>query len=146
MTLLPSAGGSTKARGLLESVPDLAPYPDLLFTAQLLTHELVTNSTRHGRLKPEQPIRLTVEADTETVSVGVAHDGPGFDALAVLAEHYRREELYHGLFLVDALADRWGFDRDGGCTLAFQLDLVPGRRQWRGRKATPRDQPASAAE
>jgi two-component sensor histidine kinase len=146
MTLVPSAGGSKRARGLLESVPDLAPYPDLLFTTQLLTHELVTNSARHGHLEPEQPIRLTVEADTATVSVEVRHDGPGFDALAVLAEHYRREELYHGLFLVDALADRWGFERDGACTLGFQLDLVPGRRQWRGREATSAISPADAAD
>jgi anti-sigma regulatory factor (Ser/Thr protein kinase) len=146
LTLAPSAEASREARRLLESFPDLEPYPDLLFTAQLLTHELVTNSARHGNVPPRQPVRLTVEGNTETVCVEVAHKGTGFDALAVLAEHYRRKELYHGLFLLDALADRWAFGRDGGCALSFQLDLVPGRRTWRGRVPTPAINPSGAPE
>lgn len=145
LTLLPTAAASREARRLLEVFPDLAPYPDLLFTAQLLTHELVTNSARHGNLRPSQPVHLIVEGDLETVAVEVTHHGRGFDALAMLAEHYRRRELYHGLFLLDALADRWGFARDGSCRLSFQLDLVPGRRGWRGRDAVSAISPAGAA-
>lgn len=146
LTLVPSAAASREARRLLEVFPDLSPYPDLLFTAQLLTHELVTNSARHGNLAPTQSVHLTVEGNTETLAVEVAHHGRGFDALAVLADHYRREELYHGLFLLDALADRWGFARDGSCSLSFQLDLVPGRRSWRGREATRAISAAGAGE
>lgn len=135
LTLLPSTEASRQARRFLEAVPDLEPYPDLLFTTQLLAHELVTNSVRHGDLEAAHPVRLTVECENETMHVEVAHGGRGFDALAVLAEHHRRGELYHGLFLLDTLADRWGFRRDGGCRLSFELDLVPGRRQWRGRES-----------
>jgi len=146
LTLVPSAEASREARRLLEAFPDLTPYPDLLFAAQLLTHELVTNSARHGNLPADQPVRLMVEGDTETVSIQVAHGGSGFDALAVLAEQYRREELYHGLFLLDALADRWGFGCEDGCRISFEIDLVPGRRIWRGCELIPFVSAASAIE
>jgi anti-sigma regulatory factor (Ser/Thr protein kinase) len=145
LTLVPSPEASRQARKFLETVPDLAPYPDLLFTAQLLTHELLMNSVHHGELAHWHTVKLTAESDNETLSVQVVHRGSGFDALAALSEHYRRRELYHGLFLIDALADRWGYTRQGGCTLSFDLDLVPGRRPWHGRKPSPsfhRENPA----
>jgi anti-sigma regulatory factor (Ser/Thr protein kinase) len=140
LTVVPTPEASRQARHMLDVIPDLAPCPDLLFTAQLLTHELITNSVRHGSLSPEQPIRVAVECLEETMRVEVTHAGRCFDPLAELAGQYRRGELYHGLFLLDALADRWGFGSRGVCSLVFEIELVPGRRPWRGREplAAPR--------
>jgi anti-sigma regulatory factor (Ser/Thr protein kinase) len=134
-TVAPSPEASRKARLLLEPIPDLEPYPDLLFAAQLLAHELVANSVRHARPAGAQPVRLTVECDGQTLSVEVSDRGPGFDPLSALAEHWRRQARFHGLFLLDSLADRWGYRRDRvGFGIWFEIDLVPGRRPWHGRK------------
>lgn len=134
LTVVPTAEASRQARHMLGVLPDLATCPDLLFTAQLLTHELIMNSLRHGRLPPQQPIRIVVECSEATMRVEVTHRGRGFDPLAELAEQYRRAELHHGLFLIDTLADRWGYRSRSLCGLAFEIDLVRGRRAWRGRE------------
>ena len=133
LTVVPTADTPRTARHMLDVIPDLAPCPDLLFTAQLLTHELITNSMRHGGLSRGQTMRVAVECTSAMMRVEVSHEGRCFDPLAELVDQHRRAELYHGLFLLDALADRWGFDSRGTCVLAFEIDLVPGRRPWRGR-------------
>ena len=123
-----------RARRLVEQVRELADYPDLLFAARLLASELTANSVRHAGLHGHQPISFVLECDGDTLSVEIADGGPAFDALGVLARHRRNEERFRGITLVNALADRWGFRcGDLGCVW-FEIDLVPGRRPWRGRE------------
>lgn len=115
----------------------LADYPDLRFTALVLLTELVTNSVRHAGLEPGSEIGLSIACDDAVLRVEVLDDGPGFDPLALFTEQRRREQRHRGIFFVDALADRWGYRRDPGCVMWFEIDLVPGRRPWRGRVAIP---------
>ena len=126
------------ARRLLEALPELACLPDVRFAAQLLASELVANSVRHARVSGPDAVLLTLECDERTLRAGVLDGGAGFDPLLSLAEHYARGQLHRGIFLVDALADRWGFRRVDGCCVWFEIDLVPGRRPWRGREPIPR--------
>ena len=59
--------------------------------------------------------------------------GLGVDPLALLRIHSANNAHHRGIF-IHALADRWGFRRDNGCHMWFEIDLVPGRRSWRGRE------------
>jgi anti-sigma regulatory factor (Ser/Thr protein kinase) len=130
-------GAARDARGAVENVPDLAHYEDLRFVAALLTTELVANAVRHAGLTVDEDVALLVEAFDGVVHVEVSDSGPGFFPLP----HTRSrpgKRIEHGLHLVDVLADRWGYRCDRpGCCLWFDLDLVPGRRAWRGREPVP---------
>jgi len=51
---------------------------EVAFTTELVVSELVTNSVRHGGLRPDQEIELTVRASPEHLRVEVAEaDGIG---------------------------------------------------------------------
>jgi anti-sigma regulatory factor (Ser/Thr protein kinase) len=142
--LLPvSAAAPAIARRALEAVDELERYSDLRFAAQLLSSELVANSVRHAGLATEEALTLSVECGEETLRVEVRDGGAGFNALTVLAEHARGDQRYRGIYFVDALADRWGFRRgECGCHIWFEIDLVPGRRPWRGRERISEKRPA----
>jgi anti-sigma regulatory factor (Ser/Thr protein kinase) len=131
------------ARRTLDTVEELEPYPDVLFAAQLLSSELLANSVRHAGLAMDEAITLSVECGVETLRVEVTDGGVGFNALSALAEHARSDQRYRGIYFVNALADRWGFLReDGGCHVWFEIDIVPGRRPWRGRERISETRPA----
>jgi anti-sigma regulatory factor (Ser/Thr protein kinase) len=94
---------------------------DLAATAELCLSELVTNSIVHagGRIE----VRATVDSSL-TVSVrdrgGPAPDAAPDDDPDPLRVHGR------GLQLVEALADRWGSERDAiGSRVWFSLELDP---------------------
>lgn len=126
------------ARRILGEIEELASKPDLRFSSQLLASELVANCVRHGSSNIEGGMTLSVECRGHTLRVEVRDGGPGFDPLARLREHYRRDARHVGIFFLDALADRWGFRRSPGSLVWFEIDLVPGRRPWRGREPIPR--------
>lgn len=126
-----------EAREILRELDELDPYPDLRFVAELLTTELVSNVLRHAAVQAGEPFQLTVERHPDTLRVQVADGGRGFDPLALLRIHSTNESRHRGIFLIHALADRWGFRRDPGCCLWFEIDLLPGRRAWRGRERIP---------
>lgn len=127
-------GAARDARSAVEDVPELVRHEDLQFVTALLTTELVANAVRHSGLTPDEDVALLVEALDGVVHVEVSDSGPGFfPLLHTRSRPGRRVE--HGLHLVDVLADRWGFRCDRpGCCLWFDVDLVPGRRAWRGRE------------
>jgi anti-sigma regulatory factor (Ser/Thr protein kinase) len=133
--MLPASGEAQGvARGIVESMSRVAEYPDLLFAGQLLASELAGNAVRHAAPATAESILLVVECDGDTLHLEVVDDGPGFEPLGMLVRHERSNEPYHGIVLVNALSDRWGFRRaDEGMCVWFELDLVPGRRPWRGR-------------
>jgi hypothetical protein len=135
--MLPASGRAQRvARGVVESMPRVAEHSDLLFAGQLLASELAGNAVRHAGPTTDESILLVAECDGETLRLEVADEGPGFDPLGMLVWHERSKEPYHGIVLVNALSDRWGFRRaDEGMRVWFELDLVPGRRPWRGRDA-----------
>ena len=135
---LPATFGATRlARDALDDIPELTPYEDLQFVAALLTTELVANAVRHARLAPGDGLEFLGASANGCVHVEVSDPGAGFFPLP----HLRSKpgnRIEHGLHLVDVLADRWGFRRDcPGCRVWFEIDLVPGRRPWRGREPIP---------
>ena len=137
--LLPAALDAPRlARRTIARAGELAHYPDLRFAAQLLASELVANGVRHAGGVSDRHLVLTLECDEETLHVEVRDPGPGFDVLGRVGVHHLRGERVRGLVLLDALADRWGFRRGDGFVVWFELDLVPGRRPWRGREPVPR--------
>lgn len=132
---LPATFDATQlARDAIEEISALEPHEDLQFTVTLMTSELVANAVRHAGLAPDDDVVLLAECPEGTVHVEVTDSGPGFYPLPYARARTGRD-IEHGLSLVNALADRWGF-RCGlrFCCVWFELDLVPGRRPWRGRE------------
>ncbi|MFS8204331.1 ATP-binding protein (plasmid) [Streptomyces sp. CWNU-52B] len=77
--------------------------------AALIITELIANASRHT---PCPEIRLTVGRPSATrLRVGVVDREPS--RLPVLSQVTDDDESGRGLLLVDAVADRWGYDLHG---------------------------------
>ena len=79
--------------------------PDELDDALLMTSELVTNAVHHGH----GVVQLVVVADDDRVRVEVADANPA-PVRAPTAAPSSTTEGGRGLFLVDSLASRWGWE------------------------------------
>lgn len=93
---------------------------DELYTAKLLTSELVTNAVLHGHGR----ILLRAGLNDDRVLVEVLDEGAGF-------EHESRRREFHelagrGLEIVDAESSRWGIHA-GSTHVWFELER-PGPR------------------
>jgi integral membrane sensor domain MASE1/anti-sigma regulatory factor (Ser/Thr protein kinase) len=92
--------------------------PQVYSDLRLQVSELVTNSVRHGQLRPNDLIRLRVDVSGGVLRVEVSDPGQGFGAEA--PDPAAGSELGGwGLFLAERLADRWGIDRGGGSTTVW---------------------------
>jgi anti-sigma regulatory factor (Ser/Thr protein kinase) len=110
------------ARRAIDAVAGLDAHPEQLFNLRLLVTELVANSVRHAGLEADQLITLGVEAGPAAVAVSVTDAGPGFEVPDF--EHPPDGLSGRGLFLVDALSDRWGVCREPDrTTVWFEIDL-----------------------
>ena len=89
---------------------------------KLLATELVTNSCRHAAAKGD-PIALVLAIDEGLVRLSVTDTGPGFSAPSAPATP--EDESGRGLFIVEAMADRWGVDTDGGSRVWLELATAP---------------------
>lgn len=91
----------------------------------LLASELVTNSVRHsGSAAPGGVVTVTVAVGEQVVRVEVADRiGARVPVLpSAVAPADGEAEGNRGLWLVDALAVRWGYERGGGlATTWFEL-------------------------
>jgi serine/threonine-protein kinase RsbW len=94
----------------------------VLDDAQLLVSELVTNSVRHAQLDAGATLRVTVEICDGFVRLEV--EDPGDVALGAVAPD-REHGGGFGLFLVDALAERWGSKREGTTCVWAELAIAP---------------------
>lgn len=91
--------------------------PDLDHTVTLLTSEVVTNSIRHADMGPDGRIILAARLTPEMARVEVRDAGSGFDP------DVRHDAQGFGLRMLDALASRWGVDRDDdGTRVWFEVD------------------------
>ena len=77
--------------------------------AALITTELIANASRHT---PCSEIRLTLgRPSASRLRVGVVDREPA--RLPILSQAADDDESGRGLLLVDAVADRWGYDLHG---------------------------------
>jgi len=102
-------------RQLLRDVLGIWRLDDLADHATLIVTELIANAARHT---PCNEIRLMVERPSATrLRVGVLDRAP--TRVPSLSETDVDDESGRGLLLIDAVADRWGYDLHGS-----------GRRAW----------------
>jgi anti-sigma regulatory factor (Ser/Thr protein kinase) len=128
-----------RARSFVDSVLGLDhPCTDI---TRLLVSELVTNAVQHsGSRHPGGIVRVAIMEVLGGLRVEVA-DGGSARSMPVV-----KEDLFaasgRGLYLVQSIADEWGYQRDAmGTTVWFHLGSVwPGGPGWDG------DQPALAAD
>ncbi|WP_405671794.1 ATP-binding protein [Streptomyces sp. NBC_01530] len=102
-------------RDLVRDVLGVWHLDGLADRAALIITELIANASRHTRCSE---IRLTVaRPDATRLRVGVVDREPA--RLPILSQAADDDESGRGLLLVDAVADRWGYDLHGS-----------GRRPW----------------
>jgi hypothetical protein len=107
------------ARAAVEALPAGSLEAPVAHTARLLASEIVTNSVTHGGSSEDDWIGLDVALSPGGVRVEVTDHGPGFTADPARPDP--DDSSGRGLFLVDALADRWG-SADGGTRVWFEVD------------------------
>jgi anti-sigma regulatory factor (Ser/Thr protein kinase) len=100
-----------------------APDEAVLDNVTLLTSELVTNAIRHSRSgESGGSVRLAVLSVTGGIRVEVTDSGSAGGSPVVKDDVYTCDG--HGLFLVEAVADQWGYRHaDAGTTVWFGLGL-----------------------
>jgi PAS domain S-box-containing protein len=94
--------------------------PTALEELKLLASEMVTNSFRH--VDVDGSIGLEVKIVDGVARLAVTDAGPGFEARKPTAD--LESESGRGLFIVDALADRWGVETGAGTRVWAELDLL----------------------
>jgi anti-sigma regulatory factor (Ser/Thr protein kinase) len=108
-----------EARSIVaKAIGDLHPRRD---DAVLMTSELVTNAVLHtDSRRPGGTVMITVLESAGGVRIEVADSGSQLTAPVVRADVFTADG--HGLFLVQSLADQWGYLRDEtGTTVWFWL-------------------------
>jgi anti-sigma regulatory factor (Ser/Thr protein kinase) len=95
---------------------------DLLRDLHLLLSEVVNNSVLHGGVDEDGWIEITATAADGRVRCEVRDSGAQGEPVP------REPDLESGggfgLFLVEAMAARWGTERDTHLTVWFELDLA----------------------
>ena len=119
LSLPSSPHAPARARRAIEALSGTLD-PDLVEQLKLLATELVTNSCRHATSRGE-PIGVVLSSDDNVVRLSVSDCGPGFSAPEAAADP--ESESGRGLFIVDALAKRWGIETEGGSRVWCELDV-----------------------
>lgn len=110
------------ARRFVEETLDTATAADVIETATLLVSEVVANAVIHAG----SVLDLKVWVDSDRLRVEVADSMP---VAPVLKQGSTDTTTGRGMFLIDALADRWGTDvHERGKTVWFELDRAQGAR------------------
>lgn len=83
----------------------------------LIVSELVTNAVRHAG--STEKVRVRVKANDEKIRLEVVDDGPGFPPATARGDGM-------GLTIIERLADDWGVEVDGNCTVWVELSKSVG--------------------
>jgi anti-sigma regulatory factor (Ser/Thr protein kinase) len=110
--------------GVRRALEDLDMPASLLNDAKLLATELVTNSIRHSRLRPDQFVHLKAFWSGRTLRLTVRdrRDSAGPSPVVGSIRPSPGAESGWGLYLVERLACRWGTGFDGGPGFWFELE------------------------
>jgi anti-sigma regulatory factor (Ser/Thr protein kinase) len=122
----PDASAPRRARRVLRSELGSVLEADVLDQAMLLVSELVTNSVRHGGLRPDQEIELTVRASTDLLRVEVAEPGEGFEVASTPLPRGGIPAGGWGLYLVDRLSSAWGVEGGDVTKVWFEMGKLSG--------------------
>jgi anti-sigma regulatory factor (Ser/Thr protein kinase) len=103
---------------IAKALGDLHPARD---TAVLLTSELVTNAVMHSSSRcVGGSVSILIMESAGGMRIEVADEGSELSSPVVRGDVYASDG--HGLFLVQTLADQWGYLRDdNGTTVWFWL-------------------------
>ena len=102
--------------------------------AELITSEYATNAIRHTAAGEGGSIDVTIRTEPDVVRVEVTDHAP-LEAVRAWppgptlqpGQPGEDEESGRGLLLVDAIADRWGYDGVAGHRTAWAEVRVPGK-------------------
>ena len=124
----PRAAGAVR-RFLREQLGSWGVDDDPIDSAELCASELVNNVIMHAR----SAFQLNVHLEQGVLTVTVRDIGRGApeagDSHAPVQDDDSMRVFGRGLTLIDAIADRWGSDRDVSGTIAwFVLELENGSR------------------
>jgi len=122
----PDTGAPSRARRAMRLELESVLEADVLHQAMLLVSELVTNSIRHGGLRPDQEIELTVRAFPHHLRVEVAEPGEGFEVDSSPLPRQGIPAGGWGLFLVDRLSSAWGVEGGDVTKVWFEMDKLSG--------------------
>jgi anti-sigma regulatory factor (Ser/Thr protein kinase) len=114
----------SRARAFIAAtLGDLGDLGDCTDTAVLLTSELVTNSVRHSDSRAAGgTVTIAVLEVSGGLRIEVADAGSPDSAPVVKGDTLASDG--HGLFLVEKMAEHWGYLRDeAGTTVWFQLPV-----------------------
>jgi len=111
-----------QARAFVDRLEVLDTHREVRFAVRLLVSELFTNAVKYGSRREGSRIRLTVAVTDTHVRGEVADRGRGF-AEGETTMPDGDAESGRGLAFLDALADRWGIDRNGETCVWFELDF-----------------------
>ena len=115
-----SAGAARRAVDKLR----FGRHVEAVFKLRLLITEIVGNSVRHAGLSSADSIVLEIQTRPDRIRAQVTDRGPGFTR--PVFDDPPRGTGGRGLYLVDALADRWGAEptpEHDGWLVWFELDL-----------------------
>src|SRR5215212_3300162 len=107
-----AVSAARKALDGLDSVLDAAVFYD----ASLCVSELVTNAVLHSEIGPDEELDLEVTLDEDgCLRVTVSDSGRGFEPQTLSSG----DQSGWGLFIVDRLSHRWGFEHKGAGTCVW---------------------------
>lgn len=104
-----------RAVRVLRPLVDLSTYDDV----KLLVSELVTNSVQHAGPDSDSWVGVRLYLLPKTVRVEVTDSGPGFRPRSGTVP--RDRDSGRGLYLVGAISDRWGVDREDTTRVWFEI-------------------------
>jgi anti-sigma regulatory factor (Ser/Thr protein kinase) len=111
-----SAEARERVEDELTSVLDPARLDDL----RVMTSELVSNAIHHGAPEPDGSIVLEIEREPGVVRIIVRDGGRHMDLNE--PSFHTEADGHYGLFVVDSLADQWGFSIDGDKGVWFEVE------------------------
>jgi anti-sigma regulatory factor (Ser/Thr protein kinase) len=113
---------SAKARSRIVEELTSVLTPESLGDSRLMVTELITNAVRHAPAESDGSIVLEIKRERGVVRILVRDGGSHLDPNE--PTFLAQSDGHLGLFVIDKLADRWGFSIDGEKGVWFEVDAA----------------------